>query len=255
MNNQFHSLIHTLPLHNYEFFRDCRRWLKKGRIVEYTWFNALLRFLNVQNNKLISSAPSPVSDLTVTQVDREPALEVTWSPVTPPGNCNLTYRVTWSFTNNTEAGSNTTSETLYIIHNLSYSTKYTVCVDSWAEGYNATQKCDFGTTISSSKYVTDNNRYRLRCLVIYMNQLIGKIFVPTLYVINYMWVIASHTIRLISSWEVLYARLRTILYVFGLYQTQTSHFPSPRCPFSPSTHSTSLPSVERLCTCKIERTG
>ncbi|KAK4315470.1 hypothetical protein Pmani_013385 [Petrolisthes manimaculis] len=107
--------------------------------------------LLTENDSILTlpTAPSPVSDLTVTQVDREPALEVTWSPVTPPGKCDLTYRIIWSFSNNTKAGSNTTSETLYTIHNLSYGAKYTVCVDSWVEVYNATQECDFGTTISS----------------------------------------------------------------------------------------------------------
>lgn len=87
------------------------------------------------------SAPSPVTNLSVAQVDNEATLKVTWSPVTPHGNCDLTYRVTWSFNNNTQAGSNTTSETVYTIRDLSYGTNYTVCVDPWVEGLNATQAC------------------------------------------------------------------------------------------------------------------
>ncbi|KAK3880688.1 hypothetical protein Pcinc_014845 [Petrolisthes cinctipes] len=74
-------------------------------------------------------------------------MDTSWDPVTSPGNCNLTYRVSWNHTTNLDP--NITTDNYFNITGLSYFTTYEVCVDPWVEGLTTIKKCEISTTVTS----------------------------------------------------------------------------------------------------------
>ncbi|KAK3880689.1 hypothetical protein Pcinc_014845 [Petrolisthes cinctipes] len=76
-------------------------------------------------------------------------MDTSWDPVTSPGNCNLTYRVSWNHTTNLDP--NITTDNYFNITGLSYFTTYEVCVDPWVEGLTTIKKCEISTTVTSGK--------------------------------------------------------------------------------------------------------
>lgn len=90
----------------------------------------------------------------VDQVDGQPALYVTWTSVTTPPTCDLTFEVTWSYDdgNNTVLiGSDTTENSEYTINGLTFDTEYIVCVSPWVDGGNFNESCQTADVMESSK--------------------------------------------------------------------------------------------------------
>lgn len=86
-------------------------------------------------------------------LEDEATLNVVWDSVTSPGNCNLTYRVSWNYTSNAgdDRYTNSSTHNNFNITELEYFATYEVCVQPWVEGMTAIKMCEISSTVTSGK--------------------------------------------------------------------------------------------------------
>lgn len=98
-------------------------------------------------------ASFPVSFLYLHPLEDEATLNVMWNSVSSPGNCNLTYRVSWNHTahDGDDKCTNSSTHNNFNITELNYFTTYEVCVHPWVEGMTAIKICEISSTVTNGK--------------------------------------------------------------------------------------------------------